>query len=166
MEKVFILLALLSIGLVALSGCTYEGTGTLVLQLTDAQSDLNISKANVTISSIEVHLIGSGWYPVVENPQTFDLIEVKNVKEFLGSVNLSAGHYSQIRLYIETALVTIDGIEHNLKVPSDKINLISPFQIKANETTTLTLDFDAQESIHAAGKDKYIIRPTIKIIQE
>lgn len=166
MEKVLVLLALLSIGLVALSGCTYEGTGTLVLQITDAPPELDISKALVTISSIEVHLIGSGWYPIVENNKTFDLIAIKDVKEFLGSVNLSAGHYSQIRLYIDTALITIDGIENNLTIPSKKINLISPFQIEANQTTTLTLDFDVQESVHPTGQGKYIMRPTIKVIQE
>ncbi len=67
---------------------------------------------------------------------------------------------------MDKALVTIDGTEHDLKIPSKKIKLIKPFDITANQTTTITLDFDAQKSIHAAGKDKYIMRPTIKVIQE
>ncbi|MCK5300431.1 MAG: DUF4382 domain-containing protein, partial [Thermoplasmatales archaeon] len=36
----------------------------------------------------------------------------------------------------------------------------------ANETTTLTLDFDVYESIHQTGSDKYIMNPTIKVIHE
>ena len=149
-----------------LSGCISEGRGTLVLQITDAPPELDISKALITISSVEVHLIAVGWYTVFNESKTFDLISIKDAKEFLGSVNLSAGHYSQIRLHISSALVTIDDVEYDLKIPSKTIKLISPFSIDANQTTTLTLDFDAQKSIHSAGQEKYIIRPTIKVIEE
>lgn len=159
---IFVLILLLTI----LSGCIQEGTGTLLLQITDAPSDLNITKALINISHIEVHLIMVGWCTIVEEPQTFDLIAIKDVKEFLGSANLSTGHYSQIRLQIDNALVTIDGFDYNLKIPSKKVNLISPFQIEANKTTTLTLDFDIQESVHSAAQDNYIMKPTIKVIQE
>jgi len=37
------------------SGCVEEGTGTLILKITDAPSDLDISKALVNISSVMVH---------------------------------------------------------------------------------------------------------------
>lgn len=166
MEKLLLMLALLSITVVVLSGCISEGRGVLVLQITDAPPELDISKAMITISNVEVHLIATGWYTVFNESQTFDLIAIKNAKEFLGSVNLSAGHYSQIRLHISAALVTIDGVEYDLEIPSKKINLISPFRIEANKTTTLTLDFDVHKSIHSTGQNEYIIRPTIKIIKE
>jgi hypothetical protein len=60
-------------------------------------------------------------------------------------------------------VATIDGAEHSLKVPSGRIKLVHPFTIEVGRTTKLTLDFDAQKSIHAAGK-KYMMRPTIKVI--
>jgi len=158
---------LLIIAIIALSGCIYEeGTGILVLQITDAPPNLDIAKALVNISHIEVHLIATGWFTVIEKPQAFDLIVIKNVKKFLGSVNLSVGRYSQIRLQVESALVTINGIDYDLKIPSKTVKLISPFSIYANKTTTLTLDFDVQESIHSSSQDKYIMNPTIKVIQE
>ena len=69
-------------------------------------------------------------------------------------------------MIVESALVTIDGIEYDLDIPSKKVKLISPFEIVANETTTLTLDFDVYESIHQTGSDKYIMNPTIKVIHE
>jgi hypothetical protein len=69
-------------------------------------------------------------------------------------------------LVVERALVTIDGIEYDLHIPSKKVKLISPFEIVENETTTLTLDFDVYESIHQTGNDKYIMNPTIKVIHE
>ena len=130
MVKKFILLSSLILVLVMLSGCIQEGVvGTLVLQITDAPPDLDITKALVNISHIEVHLIAAGWQTIVEEPQTFDLIEIQDAKEFLGEANLTAGHYTQIRLQIENVSVTIDETEYNLKIPSKSINLISPFRL-------------------------------------
>ncbi len=156
------------------------GTGTLVLQITDAPPELNISRADVTISQVQVHMAAAGqggnstdnstteagWRTVVEGSQTFDLIAIRDIKEFLGEASLTPGKYTQIRLTLEQALVTIDGMEYDLNVPSDSIKLTKGFDIVEGETTTLTLDFDAKESVHAAGKDSYILRPTIKVIQE
>ena len=163
---IFATVSTLVILTVLLSGCVQEGIGVLVIQITDAPAELNITKAIVNISHVEVHLIATGWFTVVEEPQRFDLIAIKDAKEFLGTINLSAGRYTQIRLQVDDALVTIDGVDYDLKIPSKTVDLISPFQIDANKTTTLTLDFDVQESIHSSTQDKYIMRPTIKTIQE
>lgn len=173
MKKALLLLAIVSIVSITLSGCIQEGTGILVLQITDAPGDLNITKALVTISLVEVHFAGvndtniSGeWRTVVEDSQTFDLIAIQDVKEFFGSAELDAGWYTQIRLHVDKAAVTIDGVEYNLTIPSRKVKLIKPFSIEDGQTITLTLDFDVQESVHRTGSDKYIFNPTIKVIQE
>ena len=112
----------------------------------------------------------AGWYTIVEEPQTFDLIALQDVTDVLGEGELTAGKYTQIRLTVEKAEVTINNsgeIEvHDLKIPSNKVKLIKSFWIYEDEATVLTLDFDVYESVHKAGKDKYIMRPTIKVIQE
>jgi len=145
----------------------------LVLQITDAPGDLNITETLVTISSIEVHMSAggnnnssAGWKMIVEESQTFDLIEIRNVKEFLGRENISDGVYTQIRLHIDSAYVTIDDTQYEMQIPSDTIKLVSGFQINEGETTIFTLDFDVNESVHKTGNDKYIFQPTIKVIQE
>jgi len=162
-----IVVVILNLLLVGLSGCiNSEGTSLLILQITDAPPDLNITKALVNISNVEVHLIATGWCTVIEETQTFDLIELKDVKEVLGTAMLNTGRYTQIRLQIDEALVTIDGIEHSLKVPSNTIKLICPFAINENETTTLTIDFDVEESVFSTGSGKYMMNPTIKVIEE
>lgn len=181
MKKVIILLIIIILGLNSLfSACIQRGSGTLILQITDAPSDLNISKALITISTVQVHKANfggddndsednesdAGWFEIVNDSHTFDLIQLIDVKEVFDEEILSAGWYTQIRLIVETALVTIDGIEYDLKIPSKKVKLISPFEIVANETTTLTLDFDIYRSIHQTGNNKYIMNPTIKIIHE
>ena len=174
--KTKLLIAILIIGTVGLSGCVQSETGTLVMQMTDAPADLNIEKALVTISNVEVHLAGAnedmnatnetGWFAIVKEEKTFDLIKIKDVKELIGTSELKAGKYTQIRLNVDKALVSIDGTEYDLTIPSKTVKLIKPFDIVEKQTTTLTLDFDAKESINSQGKDKYVMNPTIKVIQE
>ncbi len=171
-----LLIAILVLGTVGLSGCVQSETGTLVVQITDAPADLNVEKAIVTISNVEVHLAGAnedanatnetGWFTVVKGEKTFDLIKIKDVNELIGTSDLKAGKYTQVRLNVDKALVSINGTEYDLTIPSKTVKLIKPFNIVENQTTTLTLDFDANESIKSAGKDKYVMNPTIKVIQE
>ena len=173
MKKALLVLAILCVGISAsLSGCLQEGTGTLILQITDAPGDLNITEALVTISNIDVHKSSwqnnttADWFTVVQGPLTFDLIQLENVTDLLGSANISAGLYTQIRLYVDNALVTIDGTQYNLTIPSKTVKLIKPFIVENNETLVLILDFDIQKSVKVTGSGKYYMKPTIKVIQE
>ncbi len=176
MKKLSLVILSLILAVFILAGCS-KGTGTLVLQITDAPADFNIEKVVVTLSKVQVHMAESenvnetnstteaGWITIVEEPQTFDLIAIKDVKEFLGTKELAPGKYTQIRLTVDKALVTVDGVESNLEIPSEKIKLIQPFTITEGGTTTLTLDFDAENSI-IKNKTGYKMNPTIKVIQE
>jgi len=161
------------VAVTALSGCLQGGKGTLVLQITVAPSLLNLTHVNVTISQVEVHMSAgggnnttAGWYIVVNESKTYDLINLTGVKEFFGSANLSAGMYTQVRLTVSSCVITVNGTEYNCTIPSKNIKLIKPFVIKANQTTTLTMDFDAQQSISETGSHKYVFKPVIKITQE
>jgi Domain of unknown function (DUF4382) len=159
--------------IMAFSGCMQGKTGTLVLKVTDAPSDLNITHTNVTISQVQVHMSAgggnnttAGWYTVVNKSKTFDLIALKGVKEFFGSANLSFGMYTQIRLTVDKCVITVNGTQYNCTVPSGVIKLINPFMLKANQTTTLILDFNAQQSITEKGNHQYTFKPVIKVTQE
>lgn len=150
-----------------------EGEGTLILKITDAPSDLNITEALVTMSEVRVHYAGiddndtiGEWITIVNESQTFDLITLENVTELFGTANLSAGWYTQIRLYVEEALVTIDGVQYDLEISPQHVKLIKPWKIVDGETLVLILDFDVQKSVHKTGSGKYKMKPTIKVIQE
>jgi len=154
-----------------MDGFVKEGTGKLVMKLTDAPPELNITAALVTISQVNVHYAGTNdtdgsWITVINESQTFDLIQIQNATVFLGEAILPAGWYTQIRLFVDSALVTIDGVQYDLKIPSKKVKLITPWLLQDGGNLTLTLDFDVQKSVHETGSGKYIMRPTIKVIQE
>jgi hypothetical protein len=174
MKKILLTaLAIMLVGATIFSGCLQNGKGELKLMITDAPGDVNITHANVTISQVEVHMSAgggnnttAGWYTVVNESHTFDLVALLDVTEFFCSANLSVGMYTQIRLIIESCVITIDGVEYDCTVPSGSIKLISPFVLRANETITLTLDFDAQESISETGNHTYKFQPVIKVLHE
>ncbi|MCD6477646.1 MAG: DUF4382 domain-containing protein [Candidatus Aenigmarchaeota archaeon] len=166
---VYVLMAI--IGIIFISGCVQNipsGTGKLVMQITDIPpKGLDIKSATVIISNVQVHRGGSDadWITVINESKKIDLIKIKNVKAFLGSKELESGRYTQIRLYIKEAHAMIDENMYMLTIPSNTIKLVKEFVIEPNKTTTLTLDFDASQSIHSTGKE-YIMRPVIKVIQE
>ncbi len=106
----------------------------------------------------------TGWIVFSEEEKTFDLIAIQDLQEILGEKELDPGKYTQIRLLVKGAVLTIDGEEKEIRVPSGKIRLIHPFDIVANQTTTLLLDFDAEKSVVERGKTgKYNLKPTIKV---
>src|SRR3989344_826650 len=167
----FIALFLLS---VLIDGCTQPqppagGTGTLVLKITDAMTDLQIEKLEITVSSIQVHKAGeddANWTTIVEGPETFDLIAIKNVQQLLGSKTLESGKYTQIRLNVDSASGIIDGNSVELTIPSKTIKLVNEFDINADESTTLILDFDAQQSVNETGNGEFKFQPVIKVLEE
>jgi len=172
MNRIRILITIsIVIGATFFTGCISTEEGTLQLKITDAPGDLNITEALVTISSIEVHIAAGGnnsteWVTVISEPQQFDLILLENVTDVLGSEILEVGIYTQIRLNVDEALVTIDDVQYDLEIPSKTVKLVHQFIIVPDTTTTLILDFDVKESVHKTGSDKYIMHPTIKVIQE
>ena len=174
MRRIGILVAILMVAgtIIFFTGCITSEKGTLLLKITDAPSDLNISEALVTISFVEVHIAAGGnnssaeWVTVINESQQFDLILLKNVTDILGSQTLEVGIYTQIRLHVAEALVTIDNVQYDLEIPSKTVKLVHQFIIEPEDTTTLILDFDIRESVHKTGSDKYILHPTIKVIQE
>lgn len=142
-------------------------TGVLEISLTDAPPVLDLEQVLITLSDVKVHRAGgeaeAGWFTVVDTAQTFDLIALRDARALLGSTELEEARYTQIRLTVDEAVATIDGAEHALKIPSGTIRLAHTFEIEAGQTTELTLDFDAEQSIHAAGR-QYMMRPVIRVI--
>jgi hypothetical protein len=173
MKKILLLGAVFTlVAVAAFSGCLSSGKGTLVLQIKDAPNLDNVTHVNLTISQVQVHVSAgggnnttAGWYTIVNESKTFDLISLANVTEFFGSANLSVGMYTQIRLTVDSCVITVNGTEYDCTVPSGAVKLIKPFTIRANQTTTLTLDFDAQQSIIETGSHHYLFQPVIKVIQ-
>jgi hypothetical protein len=143
--------------------------GFFRLLLKDAPIDLtNVEKVFVTVSEIAVKKASPDNYIVVsDSSEEFELLELKDNPYPIIEAYLEAGHYTGIRLIVESGkIIKKSGEEYGLTVPSDKIVVNVEFDITEGGQISLTLDFDAENSIHAveAGRSGlYILRPVILV---
>lgn len=151
-------------------------TGTMEVQLHDAPA--NYEKVNVFIERVEINNTEeeNGWEEFSSPQQTYDLLELTNgATEVLGSKELPAGTYEQIRLILssEGHSIFVDGKEHELFVPSGEqtgIKLNVNAEIQPDITYTLLLDFDASRSVVERGNKqsgiRYLLKPVISASNE
>ena len=152
------------------------GTGTLEVLLHDAPA--NYEAVNVFIERVEVNngQTEGGWETISTPEQSYNLLELVNgATEVLGSAELEAGTYEQIRLILSSNghTVVVDGTEHDLFVPSGEqtgIKLNVNAEIEPDITYTLLLDFDASRSVVERGNEKsgieYLLEPVISASNE
>ena len=150
-----------------------------------------VSRIDLTIKSIQVHFEGlsgndggmneiehdaevheanetevndsSDWTTIFAGTKTFNLLDYTgNFVGVLGEGTLQPGHYEQIRLFIQSASITVDGQASPLTVPSNVLKIVEEFRVDPSKTTVIVLDFDANRSVKKVN-NTFILRPTIKI---
>jgi hypothetical protein len=91
-------------------------------------------------------------------------MDVVGVEQVLGSANITAGSFTQIRMdVIEVVGETTDNVSYTANVPSDKLKIVRPFNVGDGATTILTLDFDGEKSLIRTGEGKYLFKPVVKL---
>lgn len=130
MKKKAILL--LTAALILIAGACNEirngnDTGRVILKVTDAPFDIsNIESALVTITKVELKKEGDGisdgyqYITLSEDTVILDLIDLRNgVAETLLDMEIPAGRYDMVRLYIDEAGLKLKDSEeiHRVKVP-------------------------------------------------
>ena len=139
--------------------------GTLTVSIKDAP--VQLSKLEVTIDSIEVQNQNNGWtkLPFTEGTQTvhFDLLTLQDISKDLSTTQLPTGNYLKIRLHVKDATATFtDGKTADLKVPSDKIDIIVKFEIKEGATTKVLIDMTADSvAISNSNNLKPVLKATV-----
>jgi hypothetical protein len=167
------------------------GTGTVSVGLTDSSTGKYLA-IYVTIDEVQVNKNdsssngNSGWKTVATPMKTYNLLKLVNgVTEILGEDELEAGTYQQIRLIIGKSaesennikgephpyanyVVLTDNSYVELKIPSGYqtgIKLVHNFEVEEGSFVELVLDFEACKSVVETGSEKYILKPTIKVIE-
>ena len=127
----------------------------------------NVSSDNTTSDNATSDDTG-GWITVIDVATSFDLMEVVDgVEAILGSANVTAGKYTQIRMTVDRVeVVTTDGDNVTAEVPGSKLKIVRPFDIGGGETTVLTLDFDGEKSLVVTGAGKFFFKPVVKLLIE
>jgi hypothetical protein len=162
------LLGLLVLTVVGCSGAavTADGEGTIKIYFSDAPPE-GVTAIEIKASNIEAHMSGEDdgqWVSLLTNPDVFDLVKAIGVNVLLGTSDIPAGKYTQVRLDITEVTVTLNGAQVKATVPSDKLKLVGNFTIEDGKTTSISLDFDAEKSIVVTGQGKVSLKPVVKLI--
>jgi uncharacterized protein DUF4382/carboxypeptidase family protein len=169
------------------------GSGQFTVLMSDAPPNLgNVTEVNVTISKVEVHPSTSGtsaspqqpgtgtgtadqpeagaWKTVFQGTKTFNLLTLANVKDVttlphLVDGGLTAGHYDQLRLIVDSATIKVDGQTSPLTIPSGGNTGLKtqPFDVASQQDTVLVLDFDVSQSVIKTGNGQYMLHPVIRL---
>jgi hypothetical protein len=129
----------------------------LQLEITDAPYPFEaIAQANIVISGISVIGSDDGVTPVDSETRVYDLVQLQHGQTaIMTSLNLAPGDYTEFRLIVDTATVTLtDGRSFSLKVPSGsssglKVKLDTPLTIVNGLSQRLVFDFDLSQSFAA-----------------
>ena len=170
------------------SDTTTGGTGRLTISLTDSPFG-DAQAVLVTFSDISVHRSDNGKWervPLVGgSPKRMcDLKKLQGPLDVLGVAGLEPGHYTQIRLTIESAALYFDSVASGgpcgweipaptgrhaeVHVPSGTVRLNRPFTLTAGGVVDVLLDFDGDKSIHGNGRSggsgHYTMTPVITVV--
>lgn len=147
--------------------------GILEIRVTDPPP-ADVKSAVVYLTNIEVHKVSanvsdneSSWIPIIKAPASFDLMDVIGVEKILGSANITAGSFTQIRMDVTKVVgETTDNVSYTAEVPSDKLKIVGAFNVGGGTRTVLTLDFDGERSLVRTGQGKFLFKPVVKLLLE
>lgn len=179
------------------SGGGSAGVGTLAIHITDSPFS-EAEAVLVRFNEVSVHRSGAGWESLPfsggGSGRTCDLKKLQGPIDVLGVGPLPAGHYTQIRLTVESADIYFDnasigaacqpiitpplGENAPVEIPSGTLKLNRQFTLESGGATTIVLDFDGDRSIKLTGSNgngngrgngqgnvgRYIMTPVIGIV--
>ena len=142
--------------------------GRLLVRITDAPFPIEmIDSAMVHIFKIEIRKMSEGdqeGHPYITlSDESFhlNLLELRNgVSELLVDMEVEAGNYDLVRLYVEEASLTMkEGDTYRLKVPSGpqtgiKVFMDPHLHVTGGLTTDLLLDFNVEKSFILKGNHR------------
>jgi len=161
-----IILSMMATLLGACAGPTAAKEGTMQVYVTDAPPK-GITAIEIKASNIEAHMTGAAedqWVSLVKDPPVFDLVKTTGVNVLLGTADVAAGKYTQVRLDITDVTVTANGTQVKATVPSDKLRLVGEITVEEGKDTPISLDFDAEKSIVMEGQNRVSLKPVVKLV--
>jgi len=143
----------------------------------------------VTFSEVSAHASGGDFMrvPFATAPlassgatsRTCDLKKLTTAQDVLGTGPLPAGHYTQLRLIVASAVIYFDnattgtacaptiaapaGRNAAVDIPSGEVRLNREFDLSSGGTSIL-LDFDGDQSVRETGNGRFMMTPVIGIV--
>lgn len=186
MKRLRMIMAIFTLVAITFTACEKDNSkGSIKLSITDAPIDSDgITGVYITITDVQYQLNDKGFtsFENFEGPRVFNLLDLtRGVTELLGTLEMEAGTYSQLRFMLDAPTDGVgatanpgcflefeDGSTQSLFVPSGAqtgYKAVGEFTVPANGMVEVTADFDVRKSVVKAGASgKYILKPTIRLI--
>jgi|BEDMetMinimDraft_2_1075160.scaffolds.fasta_scaffold00005_54 hypothetical protein len=140
------------------------GTITLYYYYSGGQVNVYATTGNpdpiyLIIQSVELHSKSGGWMTVFNHTVT---VQLNDNLSFLSSTRIPAGNYTEVRLTLRGAIVTIGNINVSVSVPSNKIEIpVVPngLNVQAGSTVYLAVIFGPH--LVSNGNGNYILSPVV-----
>jgi hypothetical protein len=108
-------------------------------------------------------------------PKQLDLLALTGGEAdfLLNGYLLPSGHFEWIRLMVDTDgtldsyIVLLGGAAHELTIPSGSqsgLKLNRGITVPAGGSADFTVDFDLRKSVHVTGTGEYMLRPTLRLV--
>lgn len=100
-----------------------------------------------------------GFYVLELDSPTVDLTKVVgDVAQPIFEGELEAGSYQKLELHVESTEGVVDGETVEVKVPSEKLQLTKPFEVRAGEALDFVFDINV---VKRGNQASYILKPVI-----
>lgn len=138
----------------------------LALRLTDAMTD-DVEKVNIYFTSVTVKPAGQPVQELAlqltENP--IDLLTLRDKTVSFAAGVVAPGEYEFIHINLAGAQSSIveKGVEKSLLVPSEEIKIVGGLTVAQDGQTTVTLDFDAAQSLIRLGSGEWLLKPVVLV---
>ncbi len=123
---------------------------------------------NVMVTIDKVGLLKSDdsakWMEFVPEVKEFDLAQLPGEKtQELWRGDVPQGNYSKVMIYVSKVTGTLKATKEtiSIKLPSNKLQLSLPFQVKANEVTSFTYDLTVMSTGKGQVETRYHLKPQI-----
>ena len=141
-----------------------SGQANLTVLLTDDLTD-DVEQVNIYFTSVTAKPVDG---PVEElalelTEHPVDLLMLADEVTTLAAGVVQLGDYEFIHINIDEGRSHIveNGIQKPLQVPSEEVKVLSRFTVDEGHQTSVTLDFDADESLVLRGNGEWLLRPVI-----
>ena len=143
---------------------TSPGSGTLAVEMIDAPTDA-LESINVFIIGLTIKPVDGPIERIANEVGLVDLLELRNATRLLVTAGVEPGTYDHLRVELDqersTVVESVSGEEKPLKIASEEIKVNGGFIVTGGDRTTVTLDFDAEKSIHQQGNGQWLLVPVI-----
>ncbi len=171
---VTVLLAGMLAGLL-LSGCTSDTptttsptgvTGNAVFTISDAAADVGaVTKAELTVESIQARTQAGAWVTVSSQSRTYDLMALRanGTAMLMAQADMAAGTYDRIRLNASQCVVTNSQGSYQCVMPSSVFEMEASFEVQTDTIASINADFLLDESLHVASDGQYVFAPVVQL---